>query len=255
MQSTFRNFRKYPRKITVDFLIVGAGGGGSYADPYTSLSGGGNGGNGGNGGSVSSFTTTFWSIADNWINVTVGAPGGSGGYVSGGYYSGQTGVSSSIAAQGTAFTLIPATPTGISATADGGAGKGGYGGGSLVTIGAYNARNGSAGSGGTYSYVDQFSHAQGGAGGPAFSQGNAGANGAANTGNGGRGGQGGGNTWGGGPGGNGGSGFVTIRCKISDISSYSATGLGSVTSITISNVAYNLYKFNSSGSIQFNATY
>lgn len=243
IQSIFQNFRKHPRIIPIDFTVVGAGGHGYSGYPNTGLSatgtsgtGGGSAGNGGNGGAVVTGIASFWeTISNTLINVTVGA--GTDG-------SGQS-----------SLIQFDNFKTWTNVTSSGGAVGSGWAGGSLVIVGGYYARNGSGGlisngSGNGYSYVTQTYYGSGGAGGTAFNNGNTGAHGANNSGNGGGGGHGGGNTTNGGPGGNGGSGFVNIRCKQSDCSSYSATGVPAVTTITISSVIYTLFTFNTSGTLR-----
>lgn len=253
IQSKFQNFRKFPKIIPIDFTVVGAGGHGYSGYPNTGASssgqsqgnGGGSGGNGGNGGVVLTGTASFWetiirnqfgSLLTPLINVTVGAGSGE---------------SSAI--------WFDNFKTWTNVTSPGGAAATNWAGGTLVTTGSsppyFYARNGSGGlisngSNSGFSYVTGTYYGNGGAGGPAFGNGNQGAHGPSNSGSGGQGGHGGGNTTIGGPPGQGGSGFVHIRCKQSDFSSFSATGGPVLTTITISNVIYTLFTFNTSGTLR-----
>ncbi len=236
LQSTFQNFRKFPKIIPIDFVVVGGGGAASPGYPNTGISAigtsgtnGGAAGNGGGGASSYSGAASFWekNLA-SWITLTVGGGGTSGG-------------------GGVSEIKFAGFKTGVDTSAGGGAPGSGWGGGTLVIVGSYYARNGSTGPGnGTISYVTGAGYGYGGAGGAAFANGTPGSHGAGGTGNGGGGGGGGGNTNSGGPGGHGGSGTVVVRCTTSDFSSYSATGTPVVTTSGV----YTLFKFTQSGTLR-----
>ena len=247
IQSIFQNFRKFPKLIAMNILVVGAGGGGAGGTYY----GDGRGGNAGYGATV--YNTGNVIVTDSTYTVTVA--GGTGG--------------GSITWNGSSWVVTPGGTGGASyisgnfrwnagLSAPGGSGTSGIAGGSGgAGLSTYNSTpfvynnitgdtvyySGGAAGGGAAVYL-------GGTG--------AGAPGSA-PGQGGGGGGGAGTSFGytglGGNGGGGAAGVVIMRCERNAYTAYTTTGNSpTVTPLTIDNIVHSVFKWTTSGSITFTKT-
>jgi len=239
LQSIFQNFRKFPKIIPINLLVIGAGGGGAGGAYY-------NDGRGGNAGYAATVYDTSNVITTNFTyTVTVASSTGGGSQTWNGsswvVTPGGTGGASYIS--GTFRSNVGLTAPGGSGTAGFGGGSGGAGlstplGGvySAITGGAYYA---SGASGGGYQvYI-------GGTGGGASGS---------SPGSAGGGGGGAGTAFGyqglGAPGGGGAAGIVIMRCRQDAYTTATQSG-ATQTTVTIDSIVYTLFTWNTSGTIIF----
>lgn len=270
--------------VTADILVVGGGGGGGV-----NASGGGGGGGAifktgvalstttytvtiGGGGAGSSSNFAAGSVGGNSAFGSYTAYGGGGGASRDGGTQGTNGGSGGGGAGASSSTQVPGGSTldatqgsngGAGTAADAGANATGGGGGGGGNAGMYGAAGGQAGNGGAglIFYLDGTRLAVAGGGGGTITVN--GSSGYATDGGGGGSpstpGSGSANTGGGGGGrgtagtaGSGGSGVVVIRFKTGS-ATVSATGTYAVTTATVRNINYTIYKFTSSGTFVVSA--
>ena len=231
IQVAFQSFKNFTRSISINLLVIGAGGGGYSGNYAVALGGNGYGGNGGFGATISNNVNT---IKTNTLYTVTVAPAN-------GYNQGQAGAASSITG---------VFESNIGLTAAGGASGGGTGG--------AGGGNGSSGTGtnGTIPEYGAGSYGGGGAGGAynnSYGGSNPGAVGS-QPGQGGGGGAGGSTNFGyngyPGAGGNGAAGVVKIRMNPTAYTSYTATNV-TFTSITVDSIVYSLFTWTTSGNITF----
>ena len=240
MQSNFQNFRKFPKIIPINLLVIGAGGGGAGG---TYFDFGGYGGNAGGGATV--YDTSNVIATDFTYTTTVASNTGGGSQTWNGYSWVTT-----PGGTGGASYISGVFRSNVGLNAPGGGGTSGAGGGSA---GAGSSTSGSVYSDITGSGVYYAGGASGGAkqlyiggigyGASGSSPGSAGGGGA------------GGGKWGtteypGAHGGGGAGGRVIMRCRQDAYTTYTASG-ATFTTVTINNIVYALFTWNTSGSIIF----